>query len=222
MMKIAMLGLDQAIKAIKNLEKQTKYATAVALSRTAQAIAKEEAREVWENTFDNPVPFTRKAFGVKRATPSNLTAEVYIRPAQEKYLSPHIRGGQRHAKQSELHFTADTNAPGVFWVPGPGIKLNTAGNISKSDVRKIAAALRKSGKHGEVFAGIPRSGMPFGIYGRKFEAGRQKLVPLLIQVSKKPQYRKIFDFFGVAQRMVRTEFDKQFAKAFAEAMRTAR
>lgn len=221
MIKATMIGLDAVKRHFDRVAKQTRYATAVALTRTAQTIVRLEEREVAE-TFDNPTPFTRRAFGYKRATASNLQAVVFIKDKQENYLLPHIRGGKRNAKRSELQFSVDTNAPGVYWVPGPGVKLNAAGNISKAEVIKIARALKQSGKHGKVFSGVPRPGMPFGIYGKQFKNGRSTIVPLLIQVRQSPRYQKIFDFFGVAREAAGPEFEKQFAAAFAEAMRTAR
>lgn len=214
-------GLDAFKKTLAKVQKQTRFATAVALTRTAQAIVKLEEREV-AKTFDNPVPFTRKAFGYKRATPANLTATVFIKDKQAQYLLPSIHGGRRNAKKFELAFTADTNAPDVYWVPGPGIRLNASGNITKQQVLKLAVALKRSSKHGEVFAGIPRPGMPYGIYSRGKNGQGRSIVPLLIQVQRKPQYRKLFDFFGVGYKAVDREFQKHFKTAFDQAMRSAR
>lgn len=210
-----------AFKFLQKLEKQTRFATAVALTRTAQAVAKREAEEV-AKVFDKPTNFTRKAFVVKRATPANLQAKVTIRERQADYLNPHIEGGGRWPKRMEMMFAADARAPGNYWMPGKGIALNAHGNISKSQIVKLAAQLRKSGKHGEVFAGVPRPGLPFGIYGRKMQGGRQALTPLLVLVKRAPRYKKIFRFYEIGYGLVGKEFPVQFRKALSEAMRSAR
>lgn len=223
MLKIEMKGLDALKRSIANLEKQTRYAASVALTRTAQSVAKAEEREV-VGVFDRPTTFTRRAFGVTRATPAKLTATIFIRPIQAGYLAPQIAGGARNQKKMEAAFSSQTGAPGGYWVPGPGIKLNASGNMTIAQIKEIAKSVKASGRYGEVFVGVPHPGMTFGLYARKRGAGKRSkvgIVPLLLQ-AKAPRYQNRFDFFGVANKVVDAEFARQFSEALDKALRTAR
>lgn len=214
-------NFDGAFKFLQKLEKQSRYAAAVALTRTAQAVAKREAEEV-ARAFDRPVPFTSKAFVVKRATTASLRAEVVIRDRQADYLKPHIDGGDRKPKRHEVLFTADARAPRSYWVPAQGVDLNAHGNVSRAQIKKLAVLLRHSGKHGDVFYGTPKPGMPIGIYGRKMRSGKKVLSPLLLLMKRAPRYKKRFKFFEVGYSTAAKELPAQFNKAWNEALRTAK
>jgi hypothetical protein len=223
MITIKIEGLDKIRRQLDEAQRQARYAAAVALTRTAAAIAKAEEQEV-SKVFDSPTTFTKRAFGIKPATKANLRAEVFIKDAQARYLRPAIYGGHRNQKSFEKKFAQQTGGS-TWWVPGPGVKLNAAGNLTIAQVKALAANLGTTGKYGRVFFGQPHPGMAVGIYGTKRGRGRSAagaLVPLLLQASRAPTYRKRFDFFGVAQRMAGAEFQRQFDIAFAHAMRTAR
>lgn len=216
-------GVDALKRAVANLEKQTRFAASVALNRTAQSIARAEERETL-SAFDKPTRFTQRAFGVTRATPAKLTATVFIRPKQAEYLAPQITGGGRPIKRMEAAFSSDTHAPGSYWVPGPGIKLNASGNMTLAQVRALAQGIKRSGRYGEVVVGVPHPGMAFGLYARKRGAGKRGkvgLVPLLLQ-ARAPRYQKRFDFFGVASKVFDAEYARQFSEALDKALRTAR
>ena len=221
MIKVQITGIDATMKHLAKVQKQARYAAAVALTRTAHEVRKAEEKEV-DKVFDKPTAFTRRAFQVTAAKKENLTAVVAIRPRQAEYLLPQIIGGGRKPTRKESRFTSATNAPGEFWIPGPGIKLNISGNIPLATVKALAANLNKTGRYGRVFFGQPRPGMAFGIYGHtKLGRRKGKLIPLLLQ-AKAPNYRKRFAFHEVGDRLAPAEFDRQFARAFAQAMSTAR
>jgi hypothetical protein len=222
MLKISIEGLDATRSYLANVEKQMRYAAAVALTRTAHEIRKASEKEVGK-VFDQPTTFTRRAFGVKSANKQDLTAVVFIKDRQAEYLLPQIVGGSRKPTRKETRFTSQTRASGEFWVPGPGIKLNASGNIPLATVKSLAANLNKSGKFGRVFFGQPRPGAAFGIYatGKPGKKQRGALIPLLLQAAA-PRYRARFDFQGLGERVASSEFNHQFARAFDQAMASAR
>lgn len=185
------------------------HVTAIALTRTAKELQHILEREV-DRVFDKPVAFTRRAFAIKPATYANQTAEIFIKTAQVRYLAPQVAGGRRLPKRSEERFARDTSAPGMYWIPGEGVRLNTHGNLSLAQVKKIAAGLQK-GRSG-VFFGKPRPDMPFGIWARAKPAG---LRPLLIQVAV-PMYQKRLDMQGIAARHAQAIFNREFARAWKQ------
>ena len=73
---------------------QVPYATAVALTKTAQDAARELNAEL-PRYLDNPTPFTRNAFTLKRATKRDLNAIVFAKDVQAKYLRYQVFGGAR-------------------------------------------------------------------------------------------------------------------------------
>lgn len=221
MMKIEIKGLDAAYKALANAQKQARYAAMRALNDTAFAIKKAEEAEI-DRVFDKPTPFTRRAVAVRKATKLDLTAEVFLRPAQARYLREHIEGGPRRQKPSERRLSQDAKAPSGYWVPGPGVRLNAYGNLSLAQIKAITAKLNKAGRYaGSVFYGRPGPDLPTGIWARKGRHGKGGIVPLLLQVSQ-PRYRKRFHFYGVGKRVAGAEFGRLFNQALAEALRTAR
>lgn len=221
MLKIEIQGLATVQKALANAQKQARFAAMRALNDTAFAVKKAEEAEVGR-VFDKPTPFTRRAIEVRKATKLDLTAEVFLRPAQARYLREHIEGGPRRQKPSERRLSQDAKAPSGYWVPGPGVRLNAYGNLSLAQIKAITAKLNKAGRYaGSVFYGQPRPDLPPGIYARQGKRGKGGIVPLLIQVQQ-PRYRKRFDFYGIGERVVGAEFGRLFNKHLAEALRTAR
>ena len=114
-----------------------------------------------------------------------------------------------------------------YWVPGAGIKLNASGNMTKGQITQIAAGLKRTGKYAEVFVGVPvgHPGAPYGIWGRKTKGRGKKavsgIIPLLIRISA-PNYRKRFDFEGIAEKNAPRIFKEEFDRAFRQAMASAR
>jgi hypothetical protein len=112
---------------LRQLEaKQIPFATASALTAVAkQAQASETAR--LPNIFDRPTPFTMRAIGITAARKSDLTASVFVKPLQARYLELEETGGVRKAVSGKS-------------LPVPmGIPLNTYGNIARNKISQLAA-----------------------------------------------------------------------------------
>lgn len=217
-------NFPDAARWFRDQEKQARYATAVALTRTAKQLVPIMENEV-RRSFDSPTNFVVRGFGSTSATKARLFSTVFIKRRQAEILRPHIVGGGRSQKPFERKMQGDTGADG-FWTPGAGVRLNAAGNLTKAQIAKIVAGLKGAGKYADVFVGKPigRPHAPFGIWGRpkiKRRGDSGKLVPLLIKVER-TNYRRTFDFEGVAKRHAQRIFNEEFECAFKDAQRSIR
>jgi hypothetical protein len=88
-------ALKQLSRDLDRLQRhQIPFAAAQALTATARDAAEVETKAL-PTEFDNPTPFTLKAFGVIPARKHNLTAVLFARDAQAKYLEPSAFGGRQ-------------------------------------------------------------------------------------------------------------------------------
>jgi hypothetical protein len=222
----AEVNIEPGLRLLDKTQRQVKYATAVALTRTAKRLQKLAEEEV-AKVFDRPTKFVQQGFYTKPASPANLEAIVGIKDRQAKVLLPHITGGGRDLKPFEQKLATDAKSGAGYWVPGDGIKLNAAGNLTKGQIVQIAQGLQRTGKYADVFVGYPdgHPGAPFGIWGRKIKGrGRNAsagIIPLLVRI-KSPSYRQRFDFHGIAEKHAQRIFNEEFDRAFSQAMASAR
>ena len=160
---------DAYTRAVK---KQLPFATSVALNNTGFDV-REGLNKGTQGAFHKPVKFTQKAFLVKKSKKRQLIAVVYAQDAEGKDRARYLRfgtaGGTRPQKGYEKYFgkgvANDGSIPsGSYFVPGPSVKINAAGNVSLANLKKISKGL--SGKaRGGFFIGTPRGGnRPPGIY----------------------------------------------------------
>lgn len=107
-----------ALKYLRKIEKQSRYANAVALTKTAWDVRAEEM-EALDRYLQKPTPFTKRAFRVQRATKRRPMSSVYAAPIQEQYLQHQVYGGV-----SKGH------------VPGKKQKLNAYGNLPRRATKR--------------------------------------------------------------------------------------
>jgi hypothetical protein len=231
-------------------QKQVRFATRLALTRTAKKAELAEVREMLD-VFHNPTPFTLSSTFVRPATTARLEAEVKLKddsakavPAS-KFLAAQVSGGQRKLKRFEVALTAAGVMPvGYRAVPGQGAKVDSYGNMSRGQIVQILAFFRAFPEMGykanmtdkgkarlargnkraqgfSYFVGTPGDRLPLGIYQRVSFNGGTAIKPVLMFV-RSALYQPIFDFKYVVEQTVKTEFDSEFQSAFAEAVRTAR
>lgn len=176
-------------------KKQIPFATAAALTKTAQSAQKALKREAVKK-IDKPTPFTLRGFRIKRATKRTLTAEVFIADIQSDYMTYAIEGGTRTPKKRAII------QPGA-------IKLNKYGNLPKNAINRIMARR-------DTFSGS-RGGVP-GIYQRT-----KRGMKLLIAYVKEQTYEGgQFDFNKVVIKTTDLTFDNHMKIALIRAMRTAK
>lgn len=238
-------GVDRVIANLKDMEKQVRFATAVALTRTAVDVAN-EAEGVMPRDFDRPKPYTVKGSYIVKATKTSLEAKVGIKDRIAGYLAPNIgKNGRRPRtyKNSERMLRAAGILPsGRYTVPGKEARLDEYGNMSRGQIVQILSYFRTFGltglntgrknatdksrarlakKNADYFV-VPVANRKLGLYPGIWQRnGRSDLVPVLMFVSQ-PQYRAIYDFYGNAARKADRVFYAEFKTALADALRTAR
>jgi hypothetical protein len=189
-------------------ERKMRVATAIALTRTAQRVQRDLTDRLGRD-FDAPVPFTKRAIGYRPANRVQLSAEVYVRDAQLKYLAPSIFGGQRPPKRFEQRLQGDARrarVPGAL--PGAGVRLNASGNVPKATLLRLLKDAKTKGSG--VFITDPGGHLAPGVWKR---VSRIKVAPLLLFARTSPRYSRRFDFFGHGQRAVRSHFPVEFERA---------
>jgi hypothetical protein len=215
------------------------FATALALTRTAQEVRKAEVQEM-KRVFDRPTPFTLNSLYLKPATKADLTAKIWVKEIfsrKDHYLRPEIFGGARRLKGFERLLMRKGLLPtGWMAVPGAGAKLDAYGNISGAQMVQILSALkalgeqgyaanrtkdsakRRRGKQAELFVGRPGGGrLPNGVWQRFRFAHGSAIKPILIFI-RGPRYTERFDFFGVGNRTAARVFSGLFEQALREAL----
>jgi len=224
------IDVETVNRMLSDLEKkQLPFATAKALTATAQHVKKELEQEM-KRVFDRPTPYTLKALFLKAARKKDLIATVglkdwaYKGTAATKYLTPQIEGGTRGSKRSEVLLrNRGILGSNQYIVPGKGTRLNKYGNMTRGQIQKALSNLKAqhdplqnttSKRKGTYFAGTI-NGTP-GIWERK---GRW-VKPLFIFV-KQPSYTKRFQFHEVAERTAAEHFEDEFDKAMTQALATA-
>lgn len=196
--------------------RQIPFATARALTATAKDVQRAEEREIRE-VFDQPVPFTQRAVGITSATKQRLQAVVVLKRKQAAYLKKQIEGGGRRRKPFEAQLAKEQGQQVASAVPGAGATLNQYGNLTKAQVARLGRQAK--GRKQGVFVPKPGDKLPPGVYQRQPDG---KVKPVLVFTRRPAQYRKRFDFYGVARKTVRTAWQRNFATSFAQAVRTAR
>lgn len=152
-----------------------------------------------------------------------------------KVLAAEISGGQRKYKRHETALQrAGILPPGMFIVPGPGAERDAYGNMPSSQIVQIVSWFRAFGEQGykanstdktrarlgkdkkngtrgfAYFVLRQKTGkLPAGIYQRfAFAAG--SAVKLVMIFAKAPNYKSRLDFYGVAEKAARAEFNRAF------------
>lgn len=216
-------NIDEVMRGVDRYLGQAPFAIALALTRTAQDVARAMPAEVEQAFEGGAVPFTKQAFTVRAATKSNLTAYVVIKPHQAKYLGYQIQGGTRRPRNVALRLPAD-------------VKLTAEGNLPAGTIARLVQRA-KAGKRAtkaqaarfgvsrdlDLFYGDPADSRPAGVYKRVTgPSGVHKLVPVVVFPRISARYKSRFDFHGVASRKVAQVFGANLTQALAKAQATAR
>lgn len=238
-------GLDVIKAHLDGQGKQVRYATAVALTRTAKAVEK-DVQQTIPQKFDRPRPQTTKGTYMKKAIPATLEATVGIKDKIAAYLAPNIGAGGRtprtYKNSEKMLRAAGFLAPGYFTVPAAGARLDQYGNMSRGQIVQILSYFRTFGKtalntkrmnatdkyRAEVAAKnrdyfvVPVADRSAGLFpGIWQRSGKTSINPVLVFVNQ-PQYRAIYNFSEKARQTVQRVFQQEFKYSLAEAMRTAR
>lgn len=213
---------------LQNLHvKQVPYASALALTRLAQGAAEAEASAITE-TFDNPTPFTQKAFRSIAATKVNQTAYVAAKDIQAQYLLPYVAGGNRFMGKKR-----------AMLVP-KGAAVNQFGNLPRYQTQKYKGmrnvftgtiTFRKSGetisgiwKRGETPRGTRRKGN--GEYGTKGKntnviGNVRTTLTLLVRFEDTTPAPKHLPFVERTRTYVKAHAREELQAAMRQAARTS-
>lgn len=206
-------------RGVRDIDKrQIPFATALALTRTAQG-GQGQVKRLLPRLLDRPTRFTERGVAIQRATKRNLVAAVFFKDIQAEYMHWQVDGGTRY--------------PARRAIPVPvGVRLNKYGNMPR---RKIAQLLARSDTFTGTVKGIA------GIWQRGKRGKRRRggtgtkgntqnrvgnvrvgSVKLLVAFEPQARYRKRFPFYRIVERHVQRSFDHEFEKAFREAVDGAR
>ena len=200
------------------LKRQVPFATSVALNETAKKAAKAQRAQA-QRIFDRPTPFLlngiysprgRGSFRGRRATKRDLSA----------VLIPGLKGRNRFDDASarineviRIQTEGGTRLPEkrALVVPTSSARLNRYGNLTRNKVQSLLA-------RSDVFSAGRAQGLPPGIFQRR----RDGSLRMLIAYEPRARYSPEFPYYRIARGVVRSQFDKEFRKAFKNAVRTAR
>lgn len=205
---------------------QMPFATALALTRTAQLVKKGEVEEI-EKTFDKPTPFTKRGVGIVPAKKNNLVAEVFVKDIQAAYLEPYAFGGRSiPAKPGE-----------VAMLTPKAIGLNTYGNIPYQKIKKLLGNKAKyfigtvNTKNGGNISGVWERTVNKKAQPVKFDPAKNKFtssagplrgLKLLVRFTDPITVKKHLDYFARAQKIVSQNFTLELKKALRVAMASAK
>ena len=216
---------------------QMPFATALALTRTAQA-AKAEIERQMPALIDRPTPWTRRGLRLESATKLKLSAKVEFRPGSRDWLAPIVYGQRRKLKAFERSIQGTGLVPsGMYAVPGSAAKLDAYGNMSAAQIRRMVSSIKSwkgparqgrrkavaaTGKGQTYFIGQPGGGkLPLGIWEKTTFSGGSAIKPVVIFVGQ-PSYRQQFDVPGMARQMILQRFPAELRTAVGHALRTRR
>ena len=182
--------------------KQIPFATAGALTSTAFDVRKELVEKTYQRAFHlRNSRFPAVVTNVKKANKQNLTATVgNIKGDAKDYLVRHAEGGTKRPDGKHLA------------VPTVLTKRTASGAVPKG--QRPRTLLKKKRAFVTTIQGTPVIA----------ERQGKKAYPIRIKYVLIPRasIKKSLPFFTAAERIVKKCFDRNFAKSFAFATKTAR
>jgi hypothetical protein len=233
--------LKRAIDSIDSLVKnQLPFATAKALTDTANSVKSELPSKMQALFEGGIVPFTRMGVFTTKATKNSLAAVVGFKDKQAGYLVYQIQGGQRSPNRVALRIPAssiNSDAGRMY-----GLRLTPQGNLppniiktlialSKSQVRLQRKSLRRlriargvgATNGSSIFYGVPRdnaNSTTAGLYVRI--PTQRRLVPLILFPKRAASYKSKFNLLFISRSIVYRDFPRLFKAAYDYAVTTSR
>lgn len=219
-------GIERRLQAIAR--EQVPFATALALTRTAQDVAKALADEM-PRYLQQPTPFSLKAWAIERATKQTLAARVYAREAQGKYLKFQIEGGSRPPARKLQRLPDGVSLDQYGNMPKGMLKqlIDIARNnrrLTVAGARRQVATMKRAGVSAalNLFYGDPGNGRPVGIYKRVKQGDREVLVPLVLMPTRNFKYSPRFPARQIVAKAARAAFPGRFRDALRQALASAK
>jgi hypothetical protein len=184
--------------------KQLPFATAQAINATAEKLRIAQ-RANMSKVLDAPTPFTLNAIAIKKATKSNPTAIVYVKPVAAAYLMPYETGGLNKLNSAAL-------------LKPVRAKVNQYGNLPRNLVKRLAA--RPNAFVGKVKT---KTGVVDGVWQRtKKTRGKQGGLKLMVRFEDAHEATQRLNYRKLAQTVVPATIAAELTIAMAKALATAR
>lgn len=242
----------EVLRDLEKFQKQIPFATARALTKTAQEVMREDKQAI-ASVFDRPTPYALNSLFLQPARKDKLEAKVWIKsdafkgtPA-ENFLKPNIDRGSRKQKRYERALIAAGVMPaGYFTVPGAAAPLDAYGNIPSRFIVQLLSYFRSFGQQGYT-ANMTEAGR------KRFERGASKrlgqnvqyfavglnnrlkpgiymrvtfstgsAIKPVILFVKSVGYKQRFDFFGISQSVIDKRYKANLDESMQIAINTAR
>jgi len=198
-------NLDQIQRKLNSFaNRQVPFAAAEALSSMATIVADEERKNL-EKVLDRPTPFTLRAIRIQKARKDRLYASVIVQDITAAYLYPYEFGGLNKLNSSALLKPVDA-------------RLNQYGNLPKS-------ALDRYKNRRDVFIGKVKTkiGDVNGVWQRIPPVkGKPGGLKLLVRFADAHEATQHLGWRSLAKRVVMQNLKKEFGKAMAKAIATAK
>ncbi|WP_395391470.1 hypothetical protein WBP07_12630 [Novosphingobium sp. BL-8A] len=195
---------------------QMPFAEALALTRLAKGVSAEETRAVID-TFDNPTPFTQKAFAMQPATKAKPIAYVNAKDIAAQYLAPYVYGGDRSLGTKR-----------TMLVP-KAAGTNQYGNLARNKLKTLKGKPNVfvgtvTTKGGQKIAGVWQRPSAANVGRRKRASARptQSGLKLLIRFSDTTQASKHLLFYERARTYITRNARDEFRAALRQALSTTR
>jgi hypothetical protein len=232
--------------------KQIDYATSRALNAAAWAAKQATEREigsVFDRPTPWIARSVRYTKATKTRLESKVDFDMWgnkTAVTASKVLSAQIEGGSRKHKRHEVALQRAGILPaGMYIMPGEAAQLDAYGNMRAAQIvqimswfqsfgtagysanmrdggKRLGKDNKRTGKKGFSYFVARKGGhLPPGIYQRYTFAAGSSIKPVMIFVGK-TAYRKRLDFYNIAIRAARAEFDVTLPGFIAEAMATAK
>lgn len=190
-------------------KKQLPFAISVALNKTAEFTATNLNNDT-RRYFENPTPFTQRAFGFKKSNKRNLTARVFARRTQNEYLQYQVFGGIKRPQGRAL-------------VLPENIRLNRYGNIPRNSIKRLLARR-------DTFSGVVRGVAGIWQRGHYTRSGRfssssksrGSSLRLLVAYEPSATYVPRYPYSRLTRTYVDKAIEPFFDAALKQARRTAR
>lgn len=200
-----------------------------ALNDTAADVLQHQ-QDRMDTVFDRPTRFTKNAFMVWRAKPSDLEAQVLERPSVGKrhYLKVQEEGGPRDQTGVEKLMQTHVAYDGVLRavIPGDNARLDAHGNWSSGERNQVLsmlgaqrdraantpAKMRRATKARAKYF-VPKSGLYPGVYSRD-AAGNLGVVAIF--TSSVPTYSPRLGFYDGAEQIYRAKLPDHLSRTIAK------
>jgi hypothetical protein len=210
MFKIIETGLKEVVRALERAEKEIQFATAKALTKSAQdvqAAVIDKLPEQFTLRTGWYKPNTPYGFKIRMATKQDLEAVVYTKAP---WMLLHEEGGTKRSAQGKrlaIPFNyRQGSVPGVAF----GVRRTKRDLVANSQKpRNLKKAFVMQGQHGDLLATYT---------GR----GKNRVLQILYALEQQAKIKKRLGFEETARKVLREAWRKNFDDALDYALRTSR